>query len=73
MLCTLPTRYVEQLPSCSSRASLPERAVRRFRRILAPSSANHALVRVEKGKLLHAALVSAQPFTAIHAMPQESV
>jgi len=43
MLCTLPTRYVEQLLSIVHRSQSV-----RFRRTLAPSSAKHALVRVKK-------------------------
>jgi len=43
MLCTLPTRYVEQLLSVVHRS----RSVR-FRRSFAPSSAKRALVRVKK-------------------------
>jgi len=56
MLCTLPTRYVEQLLSivhCSQSVQ--------FRRTFAPSSAKQALVRVKKVpcKLMHVALVNA--------------
>jgi len=42
MLCTLPTRYVEQLLSVVHRSPGV-----RFRRTFAPSSAKHALVRVK--------------------------